>query len=122
MDSGGVYPRESRPLDFGLFFSPGGTSLGREGNPTLLISNGQIIPEHLAKEVITEAELRTSLRRQGFETLSEVRAAILETSGNLTVVRQHPTTDEDNQKDLIDRLDRIELALSQLTQRLDPSC
>lgn len=44
-----------------------------EGTPTLLISNGQIIPEHLVKEVITEAELRTSLCRQGFESLSEVR-------------------------------------------------
>lgn len=92
-----------------------------EGTPTLLISNGQIIPERLVKEVITEAELRTSLRRQGFESLSEVRTAILETSGNLTVVRQQPSTDQDDQKDLVERLDRIELTLSQLTQRLDPS-
>lgn len=90
-----------------------------EGKPTLLLSNGQIIPEHLAAEVITETELRTSLRRQGFENLSEVKAAILETSGNLTVEPQHPTAGEDNQQDLIDRLERIEAALSLLTHRLD---
>jgi uncharacterized membrane protein YcaP (DUF421 family) len=90
-----------------------------EGTPTLLVSNGQIIAENLIAEVITEAELRTSLRRQGFDSLSEVRAAILETSGTLTVERQNPTTDDEYQKDLINRLTRIERALNQITQGLE---
>ncbi|CAA9581311.1 hypothetical protein AVDCRST_MAG81-3670 [uncultured Synechococcales cyanobacterium] len=37
------------------------------------------------------------MRRQGFDHLSEVKAAILEISGNLTVEPQHPTPGEDNQ-------------------------
>jgi uncharacterized membrane protein YcaP (DUF421 family) len=67
--------------------------------------------------VITETELRTSLRRQGFDSLSEVKAAILETSGTLTVERQDTTADEKYQQDLINRLTHIERALDQITQR-----
>lgn len=89
-----------------------------EGKPTLLVSNGQIIAENLIAEVITETELQISLRRQGFDRLSEVKAAILETSGTLTVDRQDTTAGEKYQQDLINRLTRIERALDQITQRL----
>ena len=90
-----------------------------EGKPTLLVSNGQIIAENLIAEVITETELRTSLRRQGFDSLAEVKAAILETSGTLTVEHQDTTADEKYQQDLTNRLTRIERALDQITQRLE---
>ncbi len=64
-----------------------------EGKPTLLVFDGQIIAENLAKELINEAELRIDLRRQGFENLAEIRAATLETSGSLTVERSSDMPD-----------------------------
>jgi len=84
-----------------------------EGKSTLLVNNGRIIHENLDKEVITEAELRTSLRRQGFEDLVQIKAAILETSGSLSVERQTADPESDYQREILDRLRRIEVALHQ---------
>ncbi|HEY9628539.1 MAG TPA: YetF domain-containing protein [Coleofasciculaceae cyanobacterium] len=84
-----------------------------EGKSTLLVNNGRILHENLSKEVITEAELRTSLRRQGVENLAEIRAAILETSGSLTIERQPGDRENDYQQEILDRLRRIEAVLSQ---------
>ncbi|MBE9180704.1 DUF421 domain-containing protein [Oculatella sp. LEGE 06141] len=87
-----------------------------EGKSTILVSNGRIIPEHLSAEVITEAELRASLRRQGFEEMTEVKAAILETNGSLTVERQPLTSADIEQQRLAEQLTRIETTLKRLTE------
>jgi uncharacterized membrane protein YcaP (DUF421 family) len=87
-----------------------------EGKPTLLVSNGHPISEHLSAEVITESELRASLRRQGFEELAEVKAAILETNGSLTVERQPLMAENAQQQRLTEQLTRIETALRQLIE------
>ncbi len=81
-----------------------------EGKPTRLLHDGQIIPENLAKELISETEFRTVLRRQGFEDLAEIKLAILETSGNVTVERAEdlPTPVE---AQILQRLERIERLL-----------
>ncbi|MBD0336660.1 MAG: DUF421 domain-containing protein [Cyanobacteria bacterium Co-bin13] len=82
-----------------------------EGRPTLLLHNGQLISENLAKELISESEFRTVLRRQGFEDLAEIKAAILETSGSITIEREMdlPTTVE---AAILGRLERIESLIS----------
>lgn len=87
-----------------------------EGKPKLLIQNGRFIEKNLRAEAITEAELRTSLRRQGIESISEVKCALLETDGDLTIERQQ--LDEDAQKNLIDCLDRIESTLNRVAQQM----
>lgn len=83
-----------------------------EGRPTLLVHSGYLIPENLTKELISESELRTVLRRQGFENLAEIRAAILETSGSITVEREMdlPTAVE---AAILERLERIESLISE---------
>lgn len=58
-----------------------------EGTPTLLIHKGKIIPKHLARERMTESELRTLLRKQGLHDLLEIDTAILEADGTLSVVK-----------------------------------
>lgn len=87
-----------------------------EGKPRLLIQEGRIVEKNLRAEAITEQELLTSLRRQGIESLSEVKSAYLETDGDLTVDRLN--LGDDAQKKIIDRLDRIESALNQLAQQM----
>ncbi|PSF38047.1 DUF421 domain-containing protein [Aphanothece hegewaldii CCALA 016] len=85
-----------------------------EGEPTILVKNGQIIVENLASEVITQAELKASLRRQGFRKLSDVKRAILETDGSLSVEPQSLKMDEGTyQQHIMEQLDRIEEMLKQ---------
>ena len=81
-----------------------------EGKPTILLQEGRMIPESLHKELISERELRTVLRRQGYENLAEIKTAILETSGSITVERATdlPTPIE---AELLTRLERIEQLL-----------
>jgi uncharacterized membrane protein YcaP (DUF421 family) len=80
------------------------------GKPTLLLLDGHIIPENLNQELISEVELRAVLRHQGFEDLAEIKAAILETSGSITIERAAdlPTPIE---AELLTRLERIERVL-----------
>jgi len=59
-----------------------------EGEPTLLIHDGRIIEPNLRKEHLSTADLMTTLRSQGVFKLAEVRVAVLETTGKLSVLRQ----------------------------------
>ena len=89
-----------------------------EGTPTLLVRDGKPVIRHLAKEAITENELHSKLCQQGFENIADVRLAILETDGTMTVER-YPSSSEDNRhRELSDRLKKIERLLSQTNKQL----
>lgn len=57
-----------------------------EGQPRVLIHNGQLYPEILRDEKITRNELLSALRASECTSIQEVRTAILETDGNITVI------------------------------------
>jgi len=59
-----------------------------EGTPTILIRRGQIINVNLAKEGITRDDLLRTLREHGIETVEEVRSAILEIDGTVSVIKE----------------------------------
>ena len=59
-----------------------------EGVPTLLIHDGRIIEQNLRKEHLTHVDLMETLRSQGVFKLAEVRVALLETTGKLSVLRK----------------------------------
>ena len=65
-----------------------------EGSPTILIRRGQIISVNLVKEGITRDDLQRTLREHGVETVEEVRSAILEVDGTVSVIKEDemPTT------------------------------
>jgi uncharacterized membrane protein YcaP (DUF421 family) len=65
-----------------------------EGKPTVLIQQGRIMKEALAKELLTRSELMTVLHRQGFDTLSEVETCTLEPGGTFYIQRKLPAQDE----------------------------
>ncbi len=88
------------------------------GSPDCLISDGKIIEENLKKETITRAELELAARKQGFDSLDEVKTARLEVGGALTFVRKHPTEGEDRHGELLARLDKIATAQAELAQRV----
>ena len=57
-----------------------------EPEPLLLIKDGKIITENLAKEMITEDELRSQLRQQGIDDISTVKKSCLESNGHFSVI------------------------------------
>jgi uncharacterized membrane protein YcaP (DUF421 family) len=56
-----------------------------EGRPRILVRNGRVLKHALAREQITHAELLEALRRQGCTSLTNVRYAVLENDGDVTV-------------------------------------
>jgi len=58
-----------------------------EGAPTLLIHEGALIAKSLRKELLTEREVHALLRKQGVHHIREVKNAILESDGTLSIVR-----------------------------------
>lgn len=56
------------------------------GEPTLLIRDGRILDNHLEHEGIRRCELEAAIREHGFESEEQVKLAILETDGSISVV------------------------------------
>lgn len=54
--------------------------------PLLLIKNGQLVRKNLRREFITEEELKTQLREQGVEEISQVSCAYIEGDGRISVI------------------------------------
>ena len=56
------------------------------GGPILLVHNGQVIEEHLKRVGLTRDDLDEGLRSRGYTDPTDVREAILETDGSLSVI------------------------------------
>jgi uncharacterized membrane protein YcaP (DUF421 family) len=82
-----------------------------EGKPDALIEHGQLIEANLHREGVSKAELLTAANKQGYDSLVEVERALLAPGGSLWFFRHAASTDDQRQKDLIERLDRIEKRL-----------
>jgi uncharacterized membrane protein YcaP (DUF421 family) len=59
-----------------------------EGEPTLLIADGEILSRNLRRERMTEDEIRAEARQQSIASLDEVRYAILETNGKVSFIKR----------------------------------
>lgn len=59
-----------------------------EGTTDILVRDGQPVAEVLERQRITERELLTALRQHGVEDILEVRLAILENNGKVSVFRR----------------------------------
>jgi uncharacterized membrane protein YcaP (DUF421 family) len=59
-----------------------------EGTPTLLVHEGKVINANLEKELLNPRELKIMLRRQGIHDLSEVSQAVLESDGQLSIIKK----------------------------------
>ena len=57
-------------------------------SPLLLVRKGKLVRQNLRKEALTDQELRSHLRQQGVENLSEVKSAYLEDDGQISVIRE----------------------------------
>jgi uncharacterized membrane protein YcaP (DUF421 family) len=59
-----------------------------EGTPTILIRHGQILNANLTKEGISREDLLRALREHGVGTVEEVRSAIIEVDGTVSVIKE----------------------------------
>jgi len=56
-----------------------------EGKPKILVRNGTVCTDVLAREQVTHSELIEALRREGCTSLTKVRYAILENDGQISI-------------------------------------
>lgn len=58
-----------------------------KGMPTVLVENGQPLPQRMHWARLTESEIMEAARRRhGLERLDEIKFAILETSGDISII------------------------------------
>lgn len=57
-----------------------------EGKPTLLVKDGNVLKDNLAREHISRADLEQELRKLGVSRLSQVSTAVLEACGKFSVI------------------------------------
>jgi uncharacterized membrane protein YcaP (DUF421 family) len=89
-----------------------------EGRPTVLIEDGKVCKDKLAKELITVHELQTVCRRQGFDGIHEVETCVIEPGGTFAMKRKVPSDEEKKHAELVSGLDSILDRLNQLEKRL----
>lgn len=89
-----------------------------EGDADILIDKGELQQTRLTRELITREELESAARRQGIEGLHQVETCRLEIGGALTFVPKLPTDDEKRHRELLDKLDALGRAQTELLERV----
>jgi uncharacterized membrane protein YcaP (DUF421 family) len=82
-----------------------------EGDADVLIENGRLLPDRLARELITVPELEAAAHRQGFASLDELDRATLEPGGSICFFAKKPTPEGERHAELLARLDAIQARL-----------
>jgi uncharacterized membrane protein YcaP (DUF421 family) len=59
-----------------------------EGEPIIIVQDGEPIAKNLKRERITIDEVRAQARKQQIESLDQVKWAVLETSGEITFLKK----------------------------------
>lgn len=58
-----------------------------QGQPSLLVHDGQVITSHLAKEHVSMDELERAMREHGINTYHDVALAVLEVDGTISFLK-----------------------------------
>lgn len=62
-----------------------------EGSPVLLARDGTVYKDVLRKELISRADFDRALREAGCMHIDDIKSAVLETNGHITIIRQDPS-------------------------------
>jgi uncharacterized membrane protein YcaP (DUF421 family) len=79
-------------VDWAAYRSPRLSRL-LEPTPLVLVDHGRMLRANMRREFLTPEELHSKLREKGVDDISQVKRAVLETDGEISVVRldQTPT-------------------------------
>jgi uncharacterized membrane protein YcaP (DUF421 family) len=83
-----------------------------EGDPDVLMENGEILEQNLHRELITVAEFEAAAHKQGFGSLDEIERAVLDVGGGISFFAKKPDPESKRHAELLARLDSIERRLS----------
>jgi uncharacterized membrane protein YcaP (DUF421 family) len=92
-----------------------------EGSADILIEDGKVYEHKLKRELITKEELAAAARKQGFDSLSEVRQCVLEPGGTLTFIARKPDTDDIRHQELLKKFDALSEELARLRKMQPPA-
>ena len=62
-----------------------------EGSPTVLIQEGQVLDAAVRKEGLERTQIEMAMREHGIDSLSDVRLAVMETDGSISIVPRGAT-------------------------------
>ena len=85
-----------------------------EGEPVVLIENGQINEGRLRKELVDRTELETAAHKQGFASLEDVERAVLDPGGGFAFEAKEKTKESERHAELLARLDQLSTELKAL--------
>jgi uncharacterized membrane protein YcaP (DUF421 family) len=91
-----------------------------EGEATVLIENGCVLRDRLAKELLSVQDLQAAAHKQGFGDINEVDRATLDPSGTISFSGKKPAPEEERHRQLMERLDRLTEEVATLRLRPDP--
>ena len=63
-----------------------------EGRPQVLIHDGKLYEDVMAKSQLTHHELQGALRQAGCASVEEVQSAVMENNGAISVIQRKPTS------------------------------
>jgi uncharacterized membrane protein YcaP (DUF421 family) len=79
-----------------------------EGMPTLMVADGKMLTDNMSKENFSREELFAALRGEGIQSLSEVRYAVMELDGKVSVIQQEKSdSDSANRNDDCDLWEEV---------------
>jgi len=89
-----------------------------EGKSAVLMKEGRVCKDQLAKELITIAELQTVVRRQGLEGIHEVETCVLEPGGGFVIKRKCPSDEDVKHAELVGGIEALRSQLQRLEEKL----
>jgi uncharacterized membrane protein YcaP (DUF421 family) len=85
-----------------------------EGDPDMLMKDGEICDDRLRAELITRNELEAAAHKQGFASLDEIDRAILDPGGSISFFAKKPTPEIERHEELLARIDQLSAQLAAL--------
>jgi uncharacterized membrane protein YcaP (DUF421 family) len=71
-----------------ISFRSGRVRLITEGEPIILVQDGNVIERNLRRERLTRGDVEEEARRQQIDSLSDIRWAILEREGSISMIKR----------------------------------
>jgi len=92
-----------------------------EGSPTVLVEDGHLRPEALAKELLTTSELLTVAHRQGFTSLDDIQRCVLEPGGTFFIQPKQLPVEARRHAEIMDHLEHMRRQIEAIAQKLQES-
>ena len=74
-----------------------------DGQPRVIVRDGQIIRENLSHDRLTEAEIQSEMRLAGIAHVRDVAWAILERTGKMSFIKREEASDGDERQPNTDK-------------------